>query len=101
MTKTMWIIFGMMLVTYIPRVLPFYLIHNKDLPKRLKRFLSYIPVTALGALIVPGALFSIEGYPWIGISGFVCAVLVAYFKGGIMLTIIGSIALVFGLLSFV
>lgn len=100
MTDVMWIIMGMMVVTFIPRLLPFYLIHNKELPKKLKRFLNYIPVTALGALIVPGAIVSIEGRPWIGLAGFASAVSIAYFKGGIMLTIIGSIAVVFGLLTF-
>ncbi|MGI6227773.1 MAG: AzlD domain-containing protein, partial [Peptococcales bacterium] len=42
------IVIGMALVTYLPRVLPIIFLQNLKLPKKLQRFLSFIPYTILG-----------------------------------------------------
>ncbi|MGT2712045.1 AzlD domain-containing protein [Streptococcus oriscaviae] len=39
-----------MLVTWIPRILPFILTQNRELPPVLVRFLSFLPVTIIFAL---------------------------------------------------
>jgi len=48
------LIIGMMLVTYIPRLVPLLAVSGRALHPRVRRFLTYIPCTVLGALIVSG-----------------------------------------------
>lgn len=47
-----WIIIGCAIVTWIPRVVPFILVKNVALPEVLMKWLSYIPICILTALIV-------------------------------------------------
>ena len=44
-------IFGMFLVSYIPRVLPFALLGDRDLPPMFRLWLQYVPTAVFGALI--------------------------------------------------
>jgi branched-subunit amino acid transport protein len=46
-------IFGMALVTYLPRVLPVWLLSQRTLPPLLIDWLRYVPVTVLSALLLP------------------------------------------------
>ena len=91
MSEALWIVLGMMLVTYIPRFLPFVMIGDKPLPKKVVRFLEYVPFAALGALIIPGALTAIPGayMPVAGGLGF--AVIYSYLRGGMIVTVVGGI----------
>lgn len=65
---TEWLlIVGMMLVTFIPRYLPFALVDRLSLPEWFVRALAYVPIAVLTAIVaqnsffVDGALmFSIE-----------------------------------------
>ena len=41
-----------MMVTWVPRVLPFILVKYKGLPPIVERFLSYLPVSIIFALIL-------------------------------------------------
>lgn len=43
----------MALVTYIPRFTPLFLLSKKDLPKLFVKWLKYIPVAVLSALLAP------------------------------------------------
>jgi branched-subunit amino acid transport protein len=54
--KTLWIILGMMVVTYLPRLLPGLLIGRYRPPPWFETWLKSIPYAALGALILPGLL---------------------------------------------
>lgn len=56
MNNFIHIVLGMALVTYIPRMLPLTLLAKKRIPWRLQRFLSYIPVAVLSALLIPSVL---------------------------------------------
>ncbi|SKA92583.1 Branched-chain amino acid transport protein [Paucidesulfovibrio gracilis DSM 16080] len=49
-------IVGMALVTYIPRALPVLALSSRSLSPGLRRFLSYVPVAVLSALLVPSLL---------------------------------------------
>lgn len=51
---------GMSIVTYIPRVLPFLLFGQRELPRWFLSFLSYIPVAILSALLFQ-SLFIVKG----------------------------------------
>ena len=49
-------ILGMLAVTYVPRVIPVLLLSSKKLPQVLVRWLSYVPVTVLAAMLFPALL---------------------------------------------
>ena len=46
-------ILGMALVTYIPRLLPVWLLSSKSLPKVVVAWLRYVPVAVLAAMLLP------------------------------------------------
>ena len=50
------LLFGMGLVTYLPRMLPMVLLAHRQLPKWSIDWLGFIPVAILSALIAPGLL---------------------------------------------
>ena len=54
--RLIFIFLGMMLVTYVPRLLPLLALSQVRLPDRLMSWLSYLPAAILSALIFPGAL---------------------------------------------
>ncbi len=95
MNNSLIIITGMMAVTYIPRLLPFLMISEKKIHARLRRFLSYIPYTALGALIVPGVMDAVPGNSTASIAGIVFAVIISWFFRGIIIPVFGSIAVTY------
>ena len=74
------LIFFMMLVTYIPRVLPAFLINRIKPSKRFKKFLELIPYAAMTALVFPAILSVDTERAYIGIIGGVVAVLLSLTK---------------------
>ncbi|WP_395387384.1 AzlD domain-containing protein [Pediococcus parvulus] len=50
--KVMWAIIGCGLVTWLSRVIPFVLVKNFYLPKWLIRYLSFVPIVIMTALIM-------------------------------------------------
>ena len=46
-------ILGMMAVTYIPRALPVLALARRTLPEPVIRWLGFIPVAVLSAMLVP------------------------------------------------
>lgn len=87
------LILGMMLVTMIPRILPFYTFDSNKVPDIMKVFLQYIPYCVLGALILPGGFDGIEGKPIESVICLIVAGLLAWKKGGIILPVLGSVIL--------
>lgn len=85
-------------MTYIPRTIPFFVFEGKELPAKLNQFLEFVPYTALGALIIPGALSAIPDKPMISITGLVFAGVFSYFKKGLMIPIVGSMGIIYLLL---
>lgn len=94
-SKILVIISGMFLVTYIPRYLPFILSQNFTFPGRLKTFLSYVPITALGALILPDAFTSLESQPMASTAGIVFAGIFSCFYNNIFITVVGGISVTY------
>jgi len=85
------LILGMMTVTMIPRILPFYAFDAKNIPPFIQTFLSYIPYTVLGALILPDGLNGIANEPLISAICLAVAVVVSWFRGGIITPIAGAV----------
>lgn len=91
MSDVMWIVIGMMVVTYIPRLLPFLLISGKELPPKVSQFLNYVPYATLGALIIPGAISAIPDLPLAAGAGLLFAAVYSYVKGGMIVSVVGGI----------
>ena len=70
----------MMLVTYIPRMLPSFLVDKIKPSKKLKKFLELIPYAAMTALIFPAILSVDTTRPYIGIIGGAVAILLSLIK---------------------
>ncbi|MBA4535699.1 AzlD domain-containing protein [Bacillus aquiflavi] len=85
-------IIGMALVTYIPRMLPFVLFKDKELPLFVQGILNNVPYATLGALIFPGILFMNGVDIWYGVIGAATAFGLAYAGASIMIVVIGAIA---------
>ncbi len=93
------IVFGMAFVTYVPRLLPFLLLKNKKLPQRLDAFLTCIPAAAIGALIIPGVFSATPEQPLAALAGILFTLVAGWWKGGIVLPVLGSVAIAYLVLS--
>ncbi|MBQ8849976.1 MAG: AzlD domain-containing protein [Clostridia bacterium] len=71
------LIFGMALVTFIPRILPAFIVDKIKMNRYVERFLKLIPYTAMAALVFPGVI-GVGGERWyIGAIGAVVAILLS------------------------
>lgn len=96
MNDKLWVtIVGMMIVTYVPRLVPFLMVSERQLPPKLQLFLEYIPYTALGALVIPGVFNAIPGMPIVSAAGIGFAFIYGWHKGGLIIPVLGSIIIVF------
>ena len=87
-----WMILGMAVVTYIPRMLPFLVFKGKELPPFLQNVLKNVPFAVLGALIFPSILLIQEGNILFGIVGTVSAFVIAFLGANVIVVVIGSIS---------
>jgi len=94
-----WIIVLMGVVTYLPRLIPMYLIDVDRIPGRLKLFLSFIPYAALGALILPGSISAVSGKPVVSALGIASAVIIAWFNSNIIITVLLTVLVTFIFIS--
>ncbi|WP_019153318.1 AzlD domain-containing protein [Robertmurraya massiliosenegalensis] len=90
-SEIVWMIIGMGVVTFIPRMLPFVLFRGKELPEFLQGVLRNVPYATLGALIFPGILFIQEDI-WYGVLGAVVAFGIAFLGANVIVVVLGSIA---------
>jgi branched-subunit amino acid transport protein len=85
------LILGMLAVTYIPRLLPLVTLAKRPLPNYLRRFLLYIPYTALSALIVRGIIQSPPKQLIPTLTAILVAALTSWFKGSLVISVLASI----------
>ena len=52
----LWLLLGMGLVTYLPRMLPLLLLADRQLPQGVRDWLALVPPAVLAALIAPALL---------------------------------------------
>ena len=74
------LILGMMLVTYIPRLVPSFFAGRMKFGKRFDKFINLIPYTAMSALIFPGILQMDAAHWYVGAVGGMIAIILACFK---------------------
>jgi len=91
MNKIYVLVIFMMIVTYLPRLIPFLFIKSDKIPKRLKEYLSYIPYAALGALIFPGFIDAIPGKWYVSLLALIVAYIVGVRSKNVILPVLGSI----------
>lgn len=84
-------ILGMTLVTYLPRVLPAFLMGRIRLSARVEHFLQLIPYTAMTALVFPG-VFSVGANPVLGVVGAAVAGGLAWKKCPIIVCVLAAVA---------
>jgi branched-subunit amino acid transport protein len=99
--KTILLITGMAVVTYLPRLLPALFLDRFRFPDWFKKWLKGIPYAALGALIFPGVLLVKEDQPLLGFAGGVVALLLALLNLHVTLVMAGSILVVYLLQTFI
>ena len=82
---------GCALVTWAPRVIPFILVRNIKLPDVVLRWLAYIPVCILSALVLE-SLFQAEGsfvtFDWLNLIAFIPTLFVAIWTQSLSKTVI-------------
>ena len=93
--KTVLLITGMAVVTYLPRLLPALFLDRFKFPAWFEKWLKSIPYAALGALIFPGVLLVKEDQPLVGLVGGVMALFLALLNLHITLVMAGSILVVY------
>lgn len=82
---------GMLLATYIPRMLPAVFVERFSFGGKLEKLLKLIPYTAMAALVFPGAVFVDPVYPWIGVVGVAVAGVLSYLKCPMTLSVLCAI----------
>lgn len=94
MGTTYWfMLIGMAVVTYLPRMIPLTFLEGKELPPLIAGILRNIPYAILGALIFPWILLVQEGNILFGIIGTIVAFLIAFLGGGVMAVVLGTVAI--------
>ncbi len=105
MPEIVILIILMSLVTFIPRVLPILALSRRKLPELVERWLSYVPVAVLAALLAP-SLFAPTGAVnlnltvnpalWVSIPVF----MIAAFTRNLFITVLSGMILI-ALLRFI
>lgn len=85
---------------YLLRVTPFFIPLGDKMPKYLKRFLEYLPIAALGALLFPGVITSFPQNPIAGIAGVIAAAVTAWLWGGLIISVFASIGVTWIILQY-
>jgi branched-subunit amino acid transport protein len=93
-------ILGMMAVTYVPRALPLLALAQRTLPESVVRWLGFIPVAVLSAMLLPSLVVTEKGldfsadniFLWAAIPTFAVCWKTKSFVGAIV-TGMGCVAL--------
>ena len=78
--KVILLITLMLIVTYLPRMLPSVLCDRIKFGKKIRKYLELIPYAAMAALIFPGILSVDENTMIVGIVGAAVAILLSLIK---------------------
>lgn len=91
---------GMLVVTYLPRVLPLWLFSSRSLPRLVVAWLRYVPVAVLAAMLLPSLLL-VEGRIDLGLGNVflwaaIPTVLVAWKTKSLFVTVLVGMVLIAG-----
>lgn len=82
-------------VTFLPRILPFVIVRSLNLPPAFLKWLSYIPVCLLAALIMQGLIRPTGGVPevdWRNLAVVVPTLLAAMWTRSLLATVLTGVA---------
>ena len=86
------------LVTWIPRVLPFILVKHKGLPPMAERFLKYLPISIIFALILSSITNAKTGqlpsFKWLDLLAIFPTTYIAFKYKNLILTVVCGVILV-------
>ncbi|MCA0173405.1 AzlD domain-containing protein [Bacillus sp. RAR_GA_16] len=92
MSNTMiWLIIGLAIVTYIPRMVPLVFLNSDKIPSPIQNVLKNVPFAILGALIFPGIL-TINDDLMFGVIGAVAAIVAAYLGANLIIVVMFAVA---------
>ncbi|MGX4764818.1 AzlD domain-containing protein [Bacillus mojavensis] len=94
------VIIGCALVTMIPRVIPFLVVRNISLPEPVLKWLSYVPVCILTALVVKDCMIQSNDsltLNWQVTVVLVPTLLIAMKTKSLSMTVISGVVLMAGL----
>lgn len=86
-----WLVVGCAVVTWLPRILPFIFVKKFDLPDIVLRWLAYVPVCILSALVFESLLNTdgpIVTFDWLQVGAFIPTLLVALLTKSLSLTVL-------------
>lgn len=84
----------MALVTYLPRVVPITIFRGRIRSRYIRTFLDYTPYAVLGALTFPEIFYS-TGNVLSAVAGTSVALVLAYFKRGLVVVALAAILAVY------
>lgn len=84
----------MSVTTYLIRVTPMVVFRKKINNVRVKSFLFYVPYTVLAAMTFP-AIFTSTGTYVSAIAGCIVAVILAFFRRGLVIVALGAAVTVY------
>lgn len=88
------LILGCALVTWIPRIVPFVLVKNVRMPSIMLRWLAYIPVCILSALVIEGVFVKesqLVTIDWLYLCAFIPTLVVALLTKSLSKTVIAGV----------
>ncbi|MCY7538758.1 AzlD domain-containing protein [Bacillus sp. FSL W8-0645] len=92
----MWLILGCMIVTVIPRVVPFIFVRSIELPEVVLKWLSFIPICIFTALIAEHLfIHNTTGVTihWMYLAVLVPTVVIAVWTKSLSLTVLVGVML--------
>ena len=84
----------MFAVTYATKAIGLLFVKKPIKNKYVKSFLYYLPYSVLAVMVFPTILFSASTI-WSGVAGTLVALVLAYFRRGLLVVSVASIATVF------
>ena len=89
------------LVTWLSRLTPFILVKYRGLPKIVERFLQYLPVSIIFALILSsitkGEVGQLPTFKWLDLIAVFPTIYIAFRYRNLVVTVIFGVVLVAGL----
>ncbi|MBG0791361.1 MAG: AzlD domain-containing protein [Desulfovibrionaceae bacterium] len=84
---------GMLAVTYVPRMAPMVALASKSLPEPVVRWLSYVPVSVLSAMLFPSLLLDDREFDFSPDNFFLWAAVPAFLLAWRTRSFFGTVAL--------
>lgn len=90
-TAIIWTIIGCAVVTWLPRIIPFVFVRSVKLPEVVLKWLSFIPICILSALVVENLLNTDHSYvtlDWPVFTAFIPTLIIAVWTKSLSTTVI-------------